>query len=85
MKARSGIEIHEFRIHPDIISALTFSPDSKFLACISNDGAVKLWDVSSGYQRQTLPSLSNNQKDRQLNKVWEVETQDDDQLKSTVS
>lgn len=45
--------------HSDIISAVTFSPDSKQLASSSHDKTVRLWDISTGAALMTLKGHSH--------------------------
>ena len=40
--------------HQDAVSSLNFSPDGKTLASGSWDKSVKLWDVSTGRELETL-------------------------------
>jgi WD40 repeat protein/Flp pilus assembly protein TadD/tRNA A-37 threonylcarbamoyl transferase component Bud32 len=63
---RTGIEVHGRQLTPlrailshadgAIVQDLAFSPDSKLLATVSNDGALQLWDVRTG--RPAGPPLS---------------------------
>lgn len=42
------------RGHCQFISTLTFSPDAKFLATGSDEGAIEIWDTATGQCQQTL-------------------------------
>ncbi|KAK0757067.1 hypothetical protein N5P37_010593 [Trichoderma harzianum] len=42
------------RGHCQSISALTFSPDAKFLATGSHEGVIEIWDTATGQCQQTL-------------------------------
>jgi WD40 repeat protein len=46
------------RGHPDAVYGLAYSPDGSLLASGSGDGAVKVWNSSTGQERATLqPSI----------------------------
>ncbi|MEY4567329.1 MAG: hypothetical protein RLY14_2299 [Planctomycetota bacterium] len=40
--------------HQSYVTSVAFSPDSRFLACASKDGKVKLWDVLNNLEIATL-------------------------------
>ncbi|KAL6816933.1 WD40-repeat-containing domain protein [Trichoderma camerunense] len=44
--------------HSEAITAFAFSPDSQTLASASEDGMIRLWDVTTGTHRQTLKGHS---------------------------
>jgi WD40 repeat protein len=39
---------------PGVVTTIAFSPDGRFLATGQSDGGVKMWDVASGRETQTL-------------------------------
>ena len=51
--------VHQFRAHKGLVRDVTFSPDGRWLASCGNDGAVQLFDVTSGHRVATLRSHSN--------------------------
>ena len=55
----AGRELQMLSGHQHWISAVTFSPDGKWLASGSYDGTVKLWDVSSGSERVSLITFTD--------------------------
>jgi WD40 repeat protein len=46
--------------HSSVVWDAVFSPDDTLLATISFDGTVKLWDVATGAEIQTLPGTANS-------------------------
>jgi len=53
-KTEAAVCVKTIRGHTDWVDALAFAPDTSALASASWDGAVKLWEVSSGHLQQTL-------------------------------
>jgi|GEM_PF-992257 len=51
--------IHFLAGHSDPVNSVAFHPDSQILASGSQDGSVKLWDVSSGKEIRTLSEQNN--------------------------
>jgi WD40 repeat protein len=49
--------------HTDIISALTYSPDSKLLFSVSWDSSLRVWDLTTGVEKQRFQGIN----DRVLN------------------
>jgi WD40 repeat protein len=48
--------------HTDIIRAVAFSPDGRWLATGSGDNTVKIWDVASGFELRNLTAFSSEVK-----------------------
>jgi WD40 repeat protein len=46
--------------HSDSVNAVTFSPDGKQLASVSDDETVRLWDAATGAVLQTLEGHSDS-------------------------
>src|SRR5438874_13346694 len=44
----------EFKGHTDLVHSVAVSPDGKQLATAGFDGVVKLWEIASGKNTQTL-------------------------------
>jgi len=44
--------------HTGLINALTFAPSGDLLASASDDGAVKLWDLKTGGEKQSFAGLA---------------------------
>ncbi len=40
-------EVTTLQGHSDFVWSVAFSPDGKYLACVSQDKTVKLWNVES--------------------------------------
>jgi WD40 repeat protein/DNA-binding SARP family transcriptional activator len=51
----TGAEIYTFIVHPVAPSGLTFSPDSNLLVSSGGDGVVRLFDLTDGTERYSLP------------------------------
>ncbi len=47
---------HTLKGHENWVNSVVFSPDGKTIASASNDTTVKIWDVATGKEIQTLPS-----------------------------
>jgi len=47
-------EVHNFCCHSDKVNDLAFRPDGAILATASDDRTVKLWDVATGKELQTI-------------------------------
>ncbi|KAL7953004.1 WD40-repeat-containing domain protein [Trichoderma compactum] len=45
--------------HSTFVTAFVFSPDSQIVASASDDGMIRLWDVTTGTHRQTLVGHSD--------------------------
>ena len=52
--AQSGQELNLLIGHTDSVNSVSFSPDGQTLASGSYDGTVRLWDVVTGSEKQTL-------------------------------
>src|SRR5262249_38984286 len=50
----AGQELRSIARHQDMAYSLAFSPDGKMLASASLEPTLKLWDVTTGKQQQTL-------------------------------
>jgi WD40 repeat protein len=48
-----------FEGHRDDVYSVAYSPDGKQIASCSNDGTVRVWDVSTGERRQTFRTDDN--------------------------
>jgi WD40 repeat protein/serine/threonine protein kinase len=59
--AANGQVRFAFRAHRSAITALSFSPDSRYLASASRSGTIKLWKAQSG-RPETLPPFQHGPK-----------------------
>jgi WD40 repeat protein len=48
------------RRHSGTIAGIAFSPDGTALATEESDGAVRIWDVASGREKQALPAVEGS-------------------------
>merc|ERR1712119_170138 len=44
-----GTSLKEFKGHVDVVTSLCFSPDSSMLASGSQDGSIRIFDLSKGF------------------------------------
>ena len=54
----TGRELHWLEGHEGKVTGVAFSPDGSFLVSGSEDGTVRLWDVSRGHEVQRLETQS---------------------------
>jgi WD40 repeat protein len=59
--AQSGAEVRRYVGHTELIQAVNFSPDGKYLVTASNDATVRLWEVQPSFTSPQFASHSDGE------------------------